>query len=379
MSDLKTARSSPADSPPLREADARLKPYLDAASEPEIRRELARLMSEAEPVIRGIIRRRWGVSGDGGGSRQSREGQIAEDVRGEVTVSLLTRLHQLKENPGATAIGDFRSFVAVTTYHVCDNHLRKKYPLRASLKNKLLYLFGQRSGQTGLAVWDGAEGDRLCGFAKWQEQRKPITRNSRYVELVSRPQSFADAALARESVAHMNPADLVARIFNWVGSPIELDDMVNAVAHLWGIRDQTPEESAPAARDEDETERMAQVPDPQANVATEVAQRAFLKQLWSEISQLPPRQCAALLLNLRDPQGRGVIALLPLEGIATMRQMAQAMEMSPERFAELWDDLPLEDLAIAELLGVTRQQVINLRKVARERLARRMKALTEAV
>src|SRR4051794_29826925 len=105
MSDLKTARSAPTDSSTPREADARLKPYLDAASEPEIRRELARLMSEADPVIRGIIRRRWGVSGDAGGGRQSREGQIAEDVRGEVTVSLLTRLHQLKENPGAPPIG----------------------------------------------------------------------------------------------------------------------------------------------------------------------------------------------------------------------------------------------------------------------------------
>ena len=42
--------------------------------------------------------------------------------------------------------------------------------------------------------------------------------------------------------------------------------------------------------------------------------------------------------------------------------------------AALWNDLPLEDTAISGLLGVTRQQVINLRKVARERLVRRIKA-----
>jgi len=36
--------------------------------------------------------------------------------------------------------------------------------------------------------------------------------------------------------------------------------------------------------------------------------------------------------------------------------------------------LPLEDSAIAQLFGITRQQVINLRKTARERLARRMQA-----
>ena len=48
------------------------------------------------------------------------------------------------------------------TYHVCDNHLRRKYPQRASLKNKLTYLLTQRTGQTGLAVWDGADGARLA-------------------------------------------------------------------------------------------------------------------------------------------------------------------------------------------------------------------------
>jgi hypothetical protein len=37
----------------------------------------------------------------------------------------------------------------------------------------------------------------------------------------------------------------------------------------------------------------------------------------------------------------------------------------------LWDQLPLDDLSIAARLGVTRQQVINLRKAARARLARR--------
>jgi hypothetical protein len=113
--------------------------------------------------------------------------------------------------------------------------------------------------------------------------------------------------------------------------------------------------------------------DPRADVATEAEQRAYLAALWAEIRQLPPRQCAALLLNLRDGEGRGVIALLPMRGVATMREMAAAMEMTAEEFATVWSDLPLEDNAIAGLLGATRQQVINLRKVARERLARRMR------
>jgi hypothetical protein len=49
--------------------------------------------------------------------------------------------------------------------------------------------------------------------------------------------------------------------------------------------------------------------------------------------------------------------------------------MPAQEFAKLWNNLPLEDTTIAQNLGVTRQQVINLRKSARERLARRMSAL----
>ena len=46
------------------------------------------------------------------------------------------------------------------------------------------------------------------------------------------------------------------------------------------------------------------------------------------------------------------------------------LEMPAEEFVEVWKRLPLSDIEIAEMLGLTRQQVINLRKCARERLAR---------
>jgi hypothetical protein len=150
---------------------------------------------------------------------------------------------------------------------------------------------------------------------------------------------------------------------------------------LQGIRDAAPvSQTSPTENDEDGNGHILdQLHDQRANVDAEVDQRAYLQSLWSEIRQLPSRQCAALLLNLRDAQGRGVIALLPLTGVATLRQIAEALAMTAEQFARLWNDLPIEDNAIAQLLNVTRQQVINLRKVARERLSRRMKAFEEEI
>jgi hypothetical protein len=58
-------------------------------------------------------------------------------------------------------------------------------------------------------------------------------------------------------------------------------------------------------------------------------------------------------------------------GVASFREVAEALETTPEELAGLWNRLPLEDLEIATRLGLERQQVINLRCTARERLARR--------
>ena len=116
-------------------------------------------------------------------------------------------------------------------------------------------------------------------------------------------------------------------------------------------------------------EPAAAEPDP----AWRVEKKFFLERLWEELQLLPLNQRAALLLNLKDPSGFGCITLFPATGIATVRQLAAALEISPDDLAALWNDLPIEDARIAELTGLTRQQVINARKSGRERLARRLK------
>jgi hypothetical protein len=95
--------------------------------------------------------------------------------------------------------------------------------------------------------------------------------------------------------------------------------------------------------------------------------------LWEELRRLPLKQRVALLLNLRDHQGEGCIALFPAIGIASFRQLAEALDLEAEKLAEIWNELPLDDARIADLLQLTRQQVINARKSARRRLERRLK------
>ena len=139
--------------------------------------------------------------------------------------------------------------------------------------------------------------------------------------------------------------------------------LVSLVASIEGIRDQ-----AEVPLDNYVTASM----DSGERAAMRFEQKQWLTRLWAEIRELPPFQRTALLLNLRSESSASALALLPASGVATLKDIAAALGMAVEEFAELWNRLPLDDRTIGERLGITRQQVINLRKSARERLGRRM-------
>ena len=166
--------------------------------------------------------------------------------------------------------------------------------------------------------------------------------------------------------------DLVTELFRNLSGPVELDELVSVVAGLQELKEEKPQ-------GEREEPTGAELPEScagaSANPAQDFERRLHLQRLWSEICSLPQRQRAALLLNLRDTRGGfDAVNLFPVTGVASLRQMALALEMPAEELAVLWNELPLDDAQIAGRLRVTRQQVINLRKSARTRLARRMRA-----
>lgn len=349
-----------------RQADPILDSFVRASSGIDADRSLAAVIRDhAEPVIRSVVGRRWHVSSSRRGSR-SVDNETAEDIHGEAVTQVIARLAAMREQPDEP-ISDFRAYVAVATYRACDRQLRHKYPRRWSLKNRLRYLF---SHHPGLAVWDTDHGI-ACGFAEWRDQGRPIERSERWQGMRAATRESLPLGVIDSGRGFTHPADGVAAILRAASHPIELDELVSVMSTAWDVREEV---TATEQADDEGGPIYDRVVDTRADVAREVDERDELRWLWSEIRSLPPRQCAALLLNLRDSGGRGVIALLPIRGAATLREIAAAIEMSAERFAEIWNDLPYDDQAIAELLGITRQQVINLRKVARERLIRRRQA-----
>jgi len=349
--------------------DAQLLPYIYATNEADSDCLLSALISECiEPVIKQVIRSKLHVYFDPEG--RSSHNPDAEDLYSETLVQLLARLKECKDSPNDKSIGNLRSYVAVTSYHTCYEYLRLKYPQRHNLKNKLRYLL---THQPSLALWENESGNLLSGFSQWRETINVQTGSDRLQQLLDDPHAALQSIQPLGDFQRLKARDLVAAVFNHTSHPIELDELVGIVAKLWGIKDRRVES---ITRDED-LDSFAHTAMPRPDLSEEVDQHLFLKWLWEEICQLPVRQRMALLLNLRDEQGGGVAFLLPITGIATVRQIAKALEMADEDFARLWSRLPLDDASIAELLNITRQQVINLRKCARERLARRMKATHE--
>jgi RNA polymerase sigma factor (sigma-70 family) len=337
--------------------DEVLLPLLRVTDESELQVILTHIVSEhAGPVIREIIRHKLRLSS---AANKRRGDTDADDIYHDAVVQLLSRLKDFTADPQQRTIGHLRSYVAVVAYNSCYRHLRQTYPQRHILKNRLRYLINRHAS---FSLWESPQHELMCGFASWEQEGR-VAKAEPLNQLSYDPQ-----LLIRTGVipAGANPpAEALAAVFNYLGGPVKLDSLVSIMAGLWGIKDQTSSlNEAPDA--------ISELAAPHTDIDSDIDRREYLRNLWGEITQLPFRQRSALLLNLRDGEGRGCIELFHLAGVATFTQIALALEISLEQFSALWNDLPLDDLAIAARLGLTRQQIINLRKSARCRLARRM-------
>ena len=323
---------------------------------------LARLAAEQiEPTVRPIL----GYKLEfylGGFELNQRRAEI-EEVYHDVQLRLLKRLRVLKQDPTDKPISNLHNYVATIARNTCDEYLRRKYPLRRDLKDKVRY---HLTSHSEFALWKDTEHTWLAGLAAWQSRRPshPDLTAPTCGELHERLRTERQVV----DVQRLKLDDLMMAIFEVVLAPLELDHLTGLVATLWGIRDRTAE-----SFDAGGHASADQMVDVGADLETVIEQRQLLQLLWREICQLPRRHRVALLLNLKDPHGVNVIMLLPVTGVATFEQIAQALEIPLTQFEQMWADLPFDDLRIAAYLGASRQQVINLRKTARDRLLRRVR------
>jgi len=303
-------------------------------AEEDVVREAAReaVVARAREVAQNVLRRF--------------PGQLAPEDSDDVAASVMLRLVRRLGEITAEAADEIRSvddFVATLTYNAVYDFLRRRYPEKTRHKNRLRYVLQH---DKRLAMWNGPAGT-MTGLAQWRGVSEAATISLTRDDATNR-------MLDRGAVA-----DALVEIFKWNGQPLLLTELARVTAELWMVAEsQIVDVSAATDAGRDPTEQ--------------IERRQFLELLWREIRELRLAQRIALLLNLRDSDGLNALSLLLLAGIAAFDDVAAAVEMEPARFQELWAQLPMNDLAIADMLGVNRQQVINLRRSARDRLSRRM-------
>jgi len=323
-------------------AAALLQQYLRASDAAEAESYLSPLLYEqAEPLILRVV-----------GSRLLRRASpdrgYLEDVCSEAMVALVSSLDRLRESPKSAPIENFEAYVTTIAQRACSEHFRRRYPMFHRLRNRLRYAL--RAGRS-VGIWQNDTGDWFCGKSHWQ----PVPGKPSLIARATREEEFSG----------LRPEDtdaLFTAVFARAGAPISFDDLVRITARCWAVKD-TPETLDP---DSISLTDPAPLPDATAE------KLPWLRNLWREILDLPRNQRSALLLNLRDESGECATTVFIATGVASLADLAKALEMPLEEFATLWRDMPIDDFQIAERLGIKRQQVINLRKCAKERLARRI-------
>jgi hypothetical protein len=310
--------------------------------------DLADLMeTRVEPAIKRVVRQRMRATlfADDEHTENEDALELVSEIRA-VTFRALSR----SLNGGGSNIDNVVSYATRIAANVCNQYFRDKYPQYFRIKNQVRYVL---THDARFALWKIADGTWLCGENKWTGRNDAESATGLADRLRERA---GPSALSPETFKLL---DLVVISVGQLNRPVAFSRLVSAIYEVLGIDESSEEfsDSHPARASE-------------ANILDRVEQKEMLETIWREMVSLPVRHRAALLLNLRNERSESVIELIPLMRIATIRQIAEALEIPAETFAGIWNELPWDDNRIAEHLGINRQQVINLRQSARARLRR---------
>lgn len=342
--------------------DPALRSLKVAPDSEEARRELDELIEHrVAPLVRKIVTRKL----SGQRSRGAGRFEDLEDVQADAVLVMVKRLQRIREDPDAAEIERLDDYTATVAYSACAHHLRRRYPERSRLKNRLRYLLGR---DPRFALWESPDAGLRCGLARWRGTAADASVRERFAELARDRDRWPTSWTSSSPVEDADLPEMLGAIFERVGGPVDLDELTGLIAALWQL------DRGGRASGGDMVARLA---DTRIGPDELIDQRRIAERLWAEIQTLPIRQRIALLLNLRDGQGAGLLWILPTTGVASIRSLAAAMDMPAAELAALWSTLPIDDHAIAARLGCSRQQVINLRMSARKRLINRLGNLAD--
>jgi len=285
-----------------------------------------------------------------------------DDLRSEVILRIVKRVQRLKSNAAGDELTNFAGYVASTCYNVCWSFLRSRHPERGLLKDRLRYALRH---SRDLFLWQSGDGSWVGGYKEWRGKNMQRCAAGQIAALAQNASLLEFAWEKYGDCARLNALPLLGKIFDLSRLPIGLNELVELVAEIWGMQE-------PSMLDISTVEDIAGAQTTQTALTILPGYRVNLHRLWEEVCGLPLRQRVALLLTLHDDKGADVITLLGSASVASIRDISEVLEIPAIELAGFWEELPYDDLRVAQYLDVTRQQVVNLRKSARKRLSYRL-------
>lgn len=337
-----------------------LRRFLTAPDEAESAALLEELLARAAQIIESIIHRKL-LTFQSSGFQFTRED--AEDLRGECLFNLVNTLRKLKEPAAENRIDDFPAYVAVVAYNECSRFWRTRVRQFERLRNKIKYLLRH---EPSFALWQDDAELWWCALRQSEWYEKGIAANETPAAKVSREHIVALVAKHEPNYAQAHLLDLMTAVFAQAAGALRLSEAIGIAAQLWSIQD-LPDRSL------DEMQAAGIEPAAELSDQQRLLERTVeLRALWQAIQELPPRQRYVTLGTLQDDDGHELLTAFFDSGIAHIPDLARALQVSADEVYELMPRLPLADNKLAESLQLSRQQVYNLRKSARDFLQRRL-------
>jgi DNA-directed RNA polymerase specialized sigma24 family protein len=310
--------------------------YLSATAEPSAGSLLERIVQESSLLLRQIVRQ----------NLPGFQHQDWEDAQSEAQLRWISRLAAWRDNAEKPS-GEPQAYLRTIGRNACADLMRSRYPARHALRRKLRFLI-----------------DEKAAFRFHADSTPPAVALSAWLgKETKEPQRWDECFRGMSHGWQKNPEAFLQELLARIGHPVPFDSLVAALGRHLNLGE-AEHSFDPLLHDRSAT---AQSPD------SALERRARLERFWAVLPVLPERQRAALLLTLRDEQGEGVIEWLPALGLTTFEALATTLGMSLPELSAIWPRLPVDDQWLADRFGLTRQQVINLRKSARDKLARHLR------
>jgi len=341
--------------------DPLLKRFLSAGNAEESARQLAIILADhAEARIKRIIMARLHTHFN----NYERHPDF-EDLYSEVKTRLVTYLGELRAAPAARPCKDFRGYVAAVAHNVCNDYLRQTYPARTRLYKQVRDLL---HAHPDFAIWrsrdENNRNDWSCGFSSRQEISGTPEATAWLQRFYKNPRTVIETFARSRDIQALELDDLIAIIFDQVGEPISIDDLVSVIAEIKGVKD------LPAISFDSNEEGLTHtLSDSKIRIDTILEMREPLKGMWEGLCRLPRDEFKAYILYARDVGGEDLIALFLDAKVITASQVAERLDLSMEQFQDLlFRKLPLDNESIAREMGIKVERVYKLRSRAGKRL-----------